>query len=159
MSNLPRVVIENACYHLMARGNQKQNVFLEQEDYREFLERLKAYKRKYDFKLYGYCLMPNHIHIIGQMETARFLSKFMQGITLSYTLYFNDKYTKVGHLWQGRFKNKVIVKDRYLSDCINYIECNPVRAQLVHTPYKYVWSSYRERVLGDGFKILDGLSL
>ena len=160
MPNMPRLLLENACYHIMARGNQKQKVFLDEKDCQEYLERVKVYKRKFDFKLYGYCLMPNHIHLVGQIEVAKNLSKFMQGVSLSYTAYFNDKYTKVGHLWQGRFKNKVIAKDRYLVNCISYIELNPVRAEIVNTAYEYPWSSYRERALDDGFfKILDELSL
>lgn len=159
MPKLPRLLVENACYHLIARGNQKQRVFMDEKDYQEYLERVKIYKRKFGLRLYGYCLMPNHIHLVGQIEVAKNLSKFMQGVALSYTLHFNDRYTKVGHLWQGRFKNKVIVKDQYLVDCISYIELNPVRGKKVNTPYEYPWSSYRERVLGNGVKILDKLSL
>jgi len=71
----------------------------------------------------------------------------MQGLSRSYTAYFNQRYKKVGHLWQGRFKSKVIVKDNYLIDCIHYIELNPVRANMVKTASDYVWSSYRERVI------------
>lgn len=162
MSNLPRVLVDNACYHLIARGNQKQQVFLDKKDFKEYLNRLRYYKKKFDFKLYAYCLMPNHIHLMGQIEVAKNLSKFMHGVTLSYTAYFNNKYTEVGHLWQGRFKNKVIVKDQYLIDCINYIELNPVRKELVKTPNEYIWSSYRERVFDNnlaGVKMLDELTL
>ncbi|MFC1699599.1 transposase [Candidatus Omnitrophota bacterium] len=147
MSHVPRILIENACYHLIARGNQKQRVFLDEQDFKAYLERLKYYKKKLDFKLYAYCLMPNHVHLLGQVEPPKNLSKFMQGVTLSYTLYYNEKYTGVGHLWQGRFKNKVITKDRYLVDCITYIESNPVRANLVNAVHEYPWSSYRERAL------------
>ena len=159
MPNLPRVLVENACYHLIARGNQKQKLFLDGKDSKGYLERLKHYKKRFDLKLYAYCLMPNHIHLIGQIKVAKNLSKFMQGISLSYSIYFNGKYSGVGHIWQGRFKNKVIVKDQYLVDCINYIELNPVRAEIVKAPYEYLWSSYRERVLGNGFKILDEFTL
>ena len=155
MSQMPRVLIENACYHLIARGNQKQIIFLAEEDYKEYLQKLRLYKKRFDFKLYGYCLMPNHVHLVGQPKIAKNLSKLMHGITRSYTAYFNDKYDKVGHLWQGRFKNKVIVKDRYLVDCINYVELNPIRANIVNVVYGYPWSSYRERALDNGSNILD----
>jgi putative transposase len=105
--------------------------------------------------------MPNHVHLIGQLQQKENLAKFMQGLNSSYTAYFNYKYRKVGHLWQGRFKSKVIVKDRYVLDCINYIELNPVRVNLVETPYTYQWSSYQERNLGVAVEkqILDELSL
>jgi len=159
MPNVPRLLVENACYHLIARGNQKQRVFMDERDYREYLQRVRIYKKKFDLRLYGYCLMPNHVHLLGQIEVAKNLSKFMHAITRSYTAYFNDKYTKVGHLWQGRFKNKVIVKDQYLVDCISYIELNPVRAKIVNTPYEYPWSSYRERALGGRVKLLNEFTL
>ena len=141
-----RLVVENACYHLIARGNQQQKIFREKKDYEEYICRVKRYKKKYGFNLYGYCLMPNHIHMLGEVTPAPKLSRFMASLLRSYTTYFNDKYGKEGHLWQGRFKSRVIVKDRYFIDCLNYIELNPVRADLVKTPYEYIWSSYNERL-------------
>ena len=85
----------------------------------------------------------------------------MQGISRSYTAHFNKKYKKVGHLWQGRFKSKVIAKDGYLIDCIQYVEHNPVRAKMVKAAAEYSWSSYRERTLlsGGSNRMLDELRL
>ena len=160
MPAAPRLYIDNGCYHIIARGNQKQRAFIHQDDYLKYMVLLKKYKKKYLFKLYGYCLMPNHIHLVGQIERATELSKLMQVVQKTYTTYFNNTYHKVGHLWQGRFKNKVMVKDQYLINCINYIECNPVRAKIVSSPEKYSWSSFRERNLLDcKFKLLDPLVL
>lgn len=147
MPNGPRLIIENALYHIMVRGNQKQMVFVEECDFIQYLNRLKRYKRKYGFRLYGFCLMPNHIHMIGEATQAKNMAKFMHGLNRSYTAYFNKKYGKVGHLWQGRFNSKVILKDGYAVDCLSYIEMNPVRANMVRSPSEYEWSSYRERVL------------
>ena len=156
----PRVYIDNACYHIIARGNQKQKIFRISEDYLRYLALLKKYKKRYAFKLYGYCLMPNHIHLIGQIEKAVNLSKVIQVVNRTYTGYFNGIYDKVGHLWQGRFKSKVIVKDQYFLNCINYIECNPVRAGIVQSPDEYEWSSYRERnMLSHKFTLLDPIIL
>ena len=157
----PRILIDNACYHIMVRGNQKQKIFNEEKDFCEYLKRIKLCKRKYKFRLYGFCLMPNHVHMIGEVKQKDSLSKFMHSMNRSYTAYFNEKYRKVGHLWQGRFKSRVIVKDRYLIDCINYIEQNPVKDNFIQTPKEYRWSSYRERNLSvnDEEKILDILSL
>jgi putative transposase len=70
----------------------------------------------------------------------------MKGVNLSYTLYFNFKYKKIGHLWQDRFLSKIIYKDRYLLDCINYIETNPMRAELVDKITAYPWTSYNLRL-------------
>jgi len=157
----PRVVMDNVCYHIITRGNQKQRIFRENSDYREYLDRLRKYKKRCSFSLYAYCLMPNHIHLLGEIQKASELASLMSSLLRSYTAYFNNKYGKVGHLWQGRFKSKIILKDRYLIDCINYIEANPVRANISTTLDEYSWSSYRERVLGrlTEIPLLNGLPL
>ncbi|MCM8795699.1 MAG: transposase [Candidatus Omnitrophica bacterium] len=155
-----RLLIKNACYHIYARGNQKQKIFSNSDDFKFYLYQLRRYKRKFSFLLYGYCLMPNHIHLIGKPIVPENLSKFMQCLQRSYTAYYNNKYEKTGHLWQGRFKMKVIAEDNYLIDCIAYIEENPVRANLAITPKEYEFSSYRERNLKDtDFNILDEILL
>lgn len=145
MPRAQRITIENGYYHIITRGNQKQSVFLESVDYEKYLLILAKYKNKYNFKLYGFCLMPNHVHLIAEVEKSMMLSKIMKCLNLSYTLYFNSKYKKVGHLWQDRFKSKIIGKDAYLLECINYIEANPIRASLVSHIDKYPWSSYNFR--------------
>lgn len=159
MSNVKRILMEHACYHIITRGNQKQKVFRCQEDYLIYLSLLRRFKRKYKFRVYAYCLMPNHIHILGEIENHLLLSNFMHDLNRTYTFYFNNDHKKVGHLWQGRFKSMIITKDRYLVDCINYIELNPLRANLVKQLSEYLWSSYNARVLGKDDKIIDKLSL
>ena len=161
MSVSARLVADGACYHINTRGNQRQRVFKVVSDYEKYIAQLKRFKKKYKFKLYGYCLMPNHVHLVGETEQKGNLAKFMHGLTRSYTIYFNRTYQKVEHLWQGRFKSKIIIKDIYLLNCINYIELNPVRAGIVASPEAYRWSSYRERNLGvtKEERILDELSL
>ncbi len=157
----PRLLLANACYHIITRGNQRQQIFRDKEDHLAYLLRLRRYKKRYGFLLYGFCLMPNHIHMVGEPKELTNLAKFMQTLTRSYTAYFNKRYNKVGHLWQGRFKSKVIVKDNYLIDCTHYIELNPVRANMVKAASDYQWSSYRERVLlkGTNGKLLDELHI
>lgn len=161
MPSGPRLLIRNACYHIIARGNQKQKVFFDTKDYTKYLLFLRKYKRKFDFKIYGFCLMPNHIHIVGEPQENSQLSKFMQSLSRAYTAHFNNRYNKVGHLWQGRYKSKVIVKDNYLIDCIHYIELNPVRANLVKSAGEYLWSSHQERITEKNatIKLLDQLQL
>ena len=160
MPNGPRLVIDGACYHIMTRGNNKQKVFGAEKDFYKYMDLLIKYKKRYKFRLYGYCLMPNHIHIMGQIYEKNILYKFMHGLNRAYTGYFNKTYGRVGHPWQGRFKSKVIIKDKYLIDCINYIESNPARAEIVKSPHEYVWSSYRERnMLNPVYNMLDDLTL
>lgn len=159
MSNVKRILIENVCYHLITRGNQKQKIFKCTEDYLIYLSLLRRFKRKYKFSVYAYCLMPNHVHLLGEIESSALLSNFMHDLNRTYTLYFNNKHKKVGHLWQGRFKSMIVARDKYLIDCINYIELNPLRAELVNQLSEYLWNSYVARVLGKDDKIVDKLSL
>jgi putative transposase len=151
----PRIVLDNACYHIINRGNQKQRVFKENPDFEKYLEIMKSYKYRFRFKLFGYCLMPNHIHLIIQPRLPEDLARLMQSLTQTYTVWFNKKYGGAGRVWQGRFKSMVINRDNYFIDCINYVEVNPVRARLVTTPADYLWSSYKERVFGNKKGLLD----
>ena len=156
MPRAKRILLDNVCYHIINRGNQKQKIFLENSDFEKYLEILKHYKKKYSFKLYAYCLMPNHIHLIIDIRKMGDLARMMQGLTQTYTACFNNKYNKVGRLWQGRYKSMLIQKDRYLIDCLEYIELNPVRANMVSYPGAYSWSSWQERMFAkDRFNLLD----
>jgi putative transposase len=103
--------------------------------------------------------MPNHVHLIIEPRLAKEMSKAIGGINLCYTAWFNKKYNKVGHCWQDRFKSFIIEKNRYLISCINYVELNPVRANLVENPIDYLWSSYKTRLNGHEDKTLDKLEL
>jgi putative transposase len=145
MPRAPRLIMDNASYHIIARGNQKQHTFLEEEDFVKYLDLLRHYKRKYNFRLYGYCLMPNHIHLILEIKSGSDLGKLMQGLNQTYTIWFNEKYKKVGHLWQGRYKSMIIEKDRYMFACIEYVELNPLRANIVKSPFDYPWNSWQVR--------------
>ncbi|MFH1778621.1 MAG: transposase [Candidatus Omnitrophota bacterium] len=155
MPRSARILLENVCYHIISRGNQKQDIFLECSDYEVYLKLLAKYKVKYRFKLYGYCLMTNHIHLIIEPKAPQELPKIMQGLNQSYTVWFNEKYNKVGHLWQNRFKSMVIQKDEYLLTCINYIEFNPVRSNAAKELFEYRWCSYKARLLGYKNGLLD----
>ncbi len=150
-----RIIMDNACYHIITRGHQKQNLFICESDYSKYLALLKKYKHKYHFLLYAYCLMPNHIHLVIEPKKHKQLSKIMHGLNLSYTIWFNKTYDKVGHLYQDRFKSMIIQKDEYLFSCINYIELNPVRAGIIEQPDKYSWSSYYYRMSGKNSEIFD----
>ncbi|MFA5144922.1 MAG: transposase [Candidatus Omnitrophota bacterium] len=150
-----RIILNNACYHVVNRGNQKQRIFLENADFEKYLQLLKHFKKKYAFRIFGYCLMPNHIHLILEPKNPNDLALFMQGLTQTYTVWFNNKYKKPGRLWQGRFKSMVIQKDNYFIDCVYYIEMNPLRAGLVSILTDYPWSSYKDRVFGNKTGLID----
>jgi putative transposase len=148
MPRTARLFIKNALYHVISRGNQKQVVFHEKEDYEYFLTRLKKYKAKYNFRIYAYCLMDNHIHLLIDPGDKLNLTKVMHGMNTSYAMWFNNKYGKCGHVWQDRFKSFVIQKDDYLLNCVTYIEYNPVRKNICLRVEEYPWCSYGPRTLG-----------
>ncbi|HPM42899.1 MAG TPA: transposase [Candidatus Omnitrophota bacterium] len=155
MARVARILIDYACYHLMTRGNQKEKVFFQEEDYVRYLRILGRAKSRYGALLYAYCLMPNHVHLLVELENTRNMSKFMHWVNRGYTAYFNAKYERVGHLWQGRFRSKPILKGSYLLQCSEYIESNPVRSQLSPDLASYKWSSYTERCLSYDKDIID----
>ena len=147
MARKPRIEFPGALYHVFSRGNNKQPVFKCETDYEAFLERVKRYSEKYLFKVFVYVLMPNHIHLVMETNVAP-LSKIMQGLLQSYTMYFHKNYGSVGHLFQGRYKAILCDKEAYLMELIRYIPLNPVRAGIVNLPEDYKWSSYHS-YLGD----------
>jgi len=151
MPRTARITLENSFYHIIIRGNQRQTVFNETADYRVYMNILAKYKKRFSFQLFTFCLMPNHVHLLIRVKEPNTLSKIMRRINLSYTLYFNFKYNKVGHLWQDRFKSRIIEKESYLLECMRYIEENPVRGSLVQKISDYDWSSYKLRCEENAF--------
>ena len=156
MPRTARLILNNACYHIITRGNQKQDIFKEHEDFYVYLGLLSKYKKRFNSKIYGYCLMSNHVHLVIESEM---LNKFMHGVNLSYAQHFKYKYNTIGHFWQDRYKSFVIQKDEYLINCITYIEYNPVRAQIASGPEDYPFSSYQARILGKSDSLLDPITL
>ena len=142
MARKPRIEFEGALYHVITRGNQRQQIFKAKEDYERYLKILEDYKSRYDFLLYAYALMENHVHLLIETNVVP-LSKILQGINQRYTMYFNHRYETVGHLFQGRYKAILCDKDSYLLSLVKYIHMNPVRAGRVKTPETYPWSSHR----------------
>lgn len=141
MARPPRIQYAGAFYHIIVRGNQQQDIFLDDSDRNEYLNRISRYKDRCGFVLYAYVLMRNHVHLL--IETPKEpISRIMQMINFTYTQYFNRKYHKVGHLFQGRYKSFLCDRDAYLSELIRYIHLNPVRAGATATPDQYPWSSH-----------------
>lgn len=141
MARKPRIEFEGALYHVVARGNRKENIFRSKGDYERYLDLLLRYKERYHYRLYAFVLMPNHLHLLMQTADAN-LSKIMQGLQQSYTAYFNLKYAAVGHLFQGRFKAILCDQDAYLLTLVKYINLNPVRAEIAERVDDYPWSSH-----------------
>jgi REP element-mobilizing transposase RayT len=141
MARKPRVHFPGALYHVISRGNQKQNIFLDDKDLKAFVSYLSEYKIRYPFHLYAYSLMKNHFHLLLEVEGTP-LGKVMQSLLFRYTRYFNKRYGKVGHLFQGRYKAILCDKEAYLLELIRYIHLNPIRAKVVTEPERYLWTSH-----------------
>lgn len=151
MARKPRIQFEGAFYHIIVRGNQRQDIFLDDEDRRSYLERLQRYRTKCGFILYAYVLMTNHVHLLIETPNDP-ISRIMQMINFTYTQHFNNKYGKIGHLFQGRYKSYLCDKNSYLLSLVRYIHNNPVRAGLVGDASIYAWSSH-----GDYLEGMNGL--
>lgn len=137
-----RIWFPGAVYHIIQRGNNLQNIFREDSDYRWFLKTVEEIKRKTVFKVYTYVLMDNHYHMTIE-ATENHISGIMHYINSTYAIRFNKKYQREGHLFQGRFKSILVDKDSYLLELSRYIHLNPVKAGLVRRPENYNWSSYK----------------
>jgi len=128
-------------YHVMIRGNRKQDIFLEDEDKSRFIKILKKVKQKGEYELFAYCLMNNHVHLLIKEKNEQ-ISQTMKRINVSYVNYFNQKYQQIGHLFQGRFKSEPIEDETYLLAVLSYIHNNPLNAFIVKNLEEYTWSSY-----------------
>jgi len=146
MARRPRVFASGLLYHVIVRGNQRRKTFRSDDDYKAYLDRLEKYRAKFHVRIYAYCLMPNHVHLLLETGSTP-LAKFMQGLQQSYTQYFNRSYRKVGHLFQGRYKAIICDKDKYLLALVRYIHLNPVRARLAKRPERYPHSGHRSYLL------------
>lgn len=146
MARLPRLVVPNQPHHIIQRGNDRQLVFRDADDYAVFLVRLREAAKQYKVAIHAYVLMPNHLHLLASPSDQDGLSRMMQWIGRHYVPYFNQKYERTGTLWQGRYRATVLDSERYFMVCSRYIELNPVRAGIVALPSEYAWSSHAHHV-------------
>lgn len=140
MARKPRLYASSGFYHVILRGNNKQNLFNDNRDRTFFLEKLKKYSQELDIDVHAYCLMSNHVHIlIG--NASKNMSLLVQKIANSYVFYFNRKYDRCGHLFQGRFKSEPILDDVYFKVVYRYILQNCEKGGLGSIE-KYKWNSF-----------------
>ena len=149
-----RLEYPGAVYHVIARGNERREIFRDDADRQLYLDRVRHYREKFGFKLYAYALLANHLHLA--LETAQVpLSRIMLGIQGSYTQAFNRRHKRVGHLFQGRYKAFLIQKDRYLLALVRYIHESSVKAKIVGRASESLWSSDPYYRKGEGPAWLD----
>jgi REP element-mobilizing transposase RayT len=126
----------------MVRGNNRQDIFHDEEDYSQYIEAMNRAKSIGKFEIYGYCLMSNHVHLLLH-EKEETMASVMKRIGGSYAWWYNKKYDRIGHVFQDRYKSETVENDEYLLSVLRYIHKNPVKAQMVITPEQYKWSSYK----------------
>lgn len=142
MARLPRLTIAGAAHHVIQRGNNRQNVFVTDEDFEYFLGLLLDYARQFQVAVHAYVLMDNHFHLLVTPQNAEGLPQMMQALGRRYVRYFNDRHHRSGTLWEGRYRATVIESERYLLTCMAYLDLNPVRAGMVPDARDYRWSSH-----------------
>ncbi|MFH1149243.1 MAG: transposase [Actinomycetota bacterium] len=141
MPRKERVQYEGAFYHVMSRGNDKKQVFIDNDDRWRFLEVLGKVVKESGLLCHGYCLMGNHYHLFLETPDGN-LSDGMQRLNGWYCHYFNSRHGRVGHVMQGRFKSNIVDNDDYLFRLLRYICLNPIKDGFVSAPEHWRWSSY-----------------
>jgi REP element-mobilizing transposase RayT len=142
MARKPRLHAPGALYHVIWRGNEQRQVFFDEDDFVRFHALLEEGVSRFGYRVHGYCLMPNHIHLALQAGKDP-LSGPMQNLAFRYTQAINRKLGRSGHLFQGRYKALLVDQDAYLLQLVRYIHLNPVRARMVADPVAYPWSGHR----------------
>jgi len=144
MPRIARGLVDGFVYHLLNRGNGKQEVFHKAGDYEAFIDLMAEAKERHSVKMFAYCLLPNHFHIVLMPLQAEELSKWMQWLMTSHVRRYHRHYGTSGHVWQGRFKSFIVQEDSHLLTVLRYVEGNPVRAGLVRSAKEWFWSSHKE---------------
>jgi len=142
MARMARAVAPGFPHHITQRGNRRQQTFQSDQDFEAYLTLMSEWCLKYKLKIWAYCLMPNHIHLIAVPETKDGLNPAIGEAHRRYTRMIDFREGWRGHLWQGRFAS-FIMEERYLLACTQYIEYNPVRSGLAKCPEDWNWSSAR----------------
>ena len=142
MARKPRIHVSGGLYHVMLRGNGGQAIFSDDADRGRFCALVAEGVERFGHRIYAYCLMPNHVHLaiqVGEMPASR----IVQNLAFRYTRAFNRRMRRVGHLFQGRFRSRVVDGNAYLLELVRYIHLNPVRSGLVRDPSAWPWSGHR----------------
>ena len=147
MARAWRIEYEGALYHVLSRGNERQNIVTNDDDRNLFLNTLGEMGERFEIDIFAYVLMDNHYHLLFRTNRAN-LCRNMQWFGATYTKRFNLRHSRSGHLFQGRYKNMLVQNDAYLLQLSYYIHRNPLRAGMVKRVADYKWSSYRTYAYG-----------
>ena len=142
MARLARLYVPGCPQHVIQRGNGRRAVFLDDADRTAYLGWLAEVVRDYRLELLAYVLMENHVHLLVIPPGEGVLGRALQSLGRRYVRYFNDRHQRAGTIWEGRYRATIVESERYLLECMRYIDLNPVRAGVVADPAAFLWSSY-----------------
>jgi len=145
MARMARVIVPGFPHHVIQRGNRRQQVFFNEDDYDEYLRLLNVYTHRFKVNILAYCLMPNHVHLIATPSEDKSLAQGIGETHRNYTRFVNFREKWRGYLWQGRFSSYVL-DENYLLAATRYILLNPVKAGIVKNPWDYKWSSIKHHL-------------
>jgi putative transposase len=132
-------------HHVVQRGHNRNAVFIDDGDYSYYLDTLASWTRQLQVKVYAWCLMTNHVHLLlDPGDDIKSIGLLMKRLAGRQTRFVNKQENRTGSLWDGRYKMSIVDSDEYFLKCCRYIELNPVKAKMVIRPADYRWSSYRE---------------
>jgi putative transposase len=154
MPRTARASLGGWCYHVLNRGNGRAEVFHKEEDYAAFVRLFEPACERLPMRILGYCLMPNHFHLILWPHEDGDLGRWMQWLLTSHVRRYHRHYGGSGHVWQGRFKAFPIQEDHHYLTVLRYIERNPLRAKLTRRAHTWAWSSLRQRMAGVSDSVL-----
>ena len=149
MARLARIVVPGRAHHVTQRGNRRMQTFFRDEDYQEYLSLLEHWCGEFDVRIWAYCLMPNHVHLILVPSTAEGFTRAVAEVHRRYTRMINLREGWRGCLWQGRFAS-FVMSEQHLMGATRYVERNPVKADLVERAEDWRWSSAAVHCGGDG---------
>lgn len=150
MARGPRVDFPGAVHHVYARGIEKRPIYLDDVDRKSFLDRIGKNLPKWGMRCLAWSLMPNHFHLLLQSDKGS-LSSFMHCMLTGYSMRFNERHQRVGHLFQNRYMSPVVCKDGYFRGVVRYIHLNPVRSEIVRSIpelEEYPWTGHRHIIRG-----------
>ena len=142
MARLPRLTLANMPHHIIQRGNNSGEIFVDAQDRLAMLDLMREMARRFDVDVHAYVLMPNHFHLLLTPKTEQGVPQFMQALGRSYVRYFNNRHGRTGTLWEGRYRSTLLQAEQWLLPTMVSMDLNPVRAGLVHRALDWPWSSY-----------------
>ena len=155
MPRIARVVAPGYPHHITQRGTNRTSIFLGDDDRTFFLLTLNQWTQRTGTRVWAYCLMDNHFHLLLQPLNVEGLGKCLHGATFRYAQYFNRKYSRTGRLWENRYFSCPVDKDEYLWSVVRYIERNPIRAKRTAWVEDWKWSSARSHINGALDKVIN----